>query len=128
MLTTLYNSGAGTGNGYLGDEDNGEMSAWYVFSAAGFYPARMGSTDYTIGAPLHPKATLTLENGKTFTVNAPGVSDTNRYIQSATLNGVTYTKNYLTHADLLAGGTLSFVMGPNPSSWGTGAVRHPRAR
>ncbi|MFC4043224.1 GH92 family glycosyl hydrolase [Dactylosporangium siamense] len=125
VLTTLYNSGAGTGNGYLGDEDNGEMSAWYVFSAAGFYPARMGSTDYTIGAPLHPKTTLTLENGKTFVVNAPGVSDTNRYIQSATLNGVTYTKNYLTHADLLAGGTLNFVMGPNPSSWGTGASDIP---
>jgi predicted alpha-1,2-mannosidase len=121
VLTTLYSSGAGTGNGYLGDEDNGEMSAWYVFSALGFYPARMGTTDYTIGAPLHAKATMTLENGKTFTVSAPGVSDTNRYIQSATLNGVSYTKNYLTHADLLAGGTLSFVMGPNPSSWGTGA-------
>ncbi|WP_433062817.1 GH92 family glycosyl hydrolase [Dactylosporangium sp. CS-033363] len=119
-LTRYYDSGQGTGNGYLGDEDNGEMSAWYVFSALGFYPARMGSTDYTIGAPLHPKATMTLENGRTFTVNAPGVSDTNRYIQSATLNGVQYTRNYLTHADLLAGGTLSFVMGPNPSSWGSG--------
>jgi len=121
VLTKLYDSGAGTGNGYLGDEDNGQMSAWYVFSALGFYPARMGSTDYTIGAPLHPSATISLENGKTFTVNAPGVSDTNRYIQSAALNGVTYTKNYLTHADLLAGGTLSFVMGSAPSSWGTGA-------
>jgi hypothetical protein len=125
VLTTLYNSGAGTGNGYLGDEDNGEMSAWYVFSALGFYPARMGGTDYTIGAPLHPKATMTLENGRTFTVTAPGVSDVNRYIQSATLNGVTYTKNYLTHADLTAGGTLNFVMGPNPSSWGTGAGNIP---
>jgi predicted alpha-1,2-mannosidase len=125
VLTQLYSSGAGTGNGYLGDEDNGEMSAWYIFSALGFYPARMGSTDYTIGAPLHPKATITLENGRTFTVNAPGVSDTNRYIQSATLNGVTYTKNYLTHADLTAGGTLTFTMGPNPSSWGTGAANIP---
>ncbi|MEV6928138.1 GH92 family glycosyl hydrolase [Dactylosporangium sp. NPDC051485] len=125
VLTTLYSSGAGTGNGYLGDEDNGEMSAWYIFSALGFYPARMSSTDYTIGAPLHPKATVTLENGRTFTVTAPGVSDTNRYIQSATLNGVTYTKNYLTHADLTAGGTLNFVMGPNPSSWGTGSSDIP---
>ncbi|GIF22845.1 putative alpha-1,2-mannosidase [Actinoplanes tereljensis] len=120
VLTKLYGSGAGNGGGYLGDEDNGQMSAWYVFSALGFYPARMGSTDYTIGAPLNPKATVTLENGRTFTVEAPAVSDTNRYIQSATLNGVAYTKNYLTHADLLAGGTLSFVMGPNPSTWGTG--------
>jgi predicted alpha-1,2-mannosidase len=125
VLTKLYGSGAGTGNGYLGDEDNGQMSAWYVFSALGFYPARMGSTDYTIGAPLHPKATLSLENGKTFTVDAPGVSDTNRYIQSATLNGVSYTKNYLTHTDLLAGGTLSFTMGPAPSSWGTSAADIP---
>ncbi|MDI1462750.1 GH92 family glycosyl hydrolase [Catellatospora sp. KI3] len=121
VLTQLYGPGTATGNGYLGDEDNGQMSAWYVFSALGFYPARMASTDYTIGAPLHPKATITLENGRTFTVNAPGVSDTNRYIQSATLNGAAYTKNFITHADLLAGGTLSFVMGPNPSSWGTGA-------
>jgi predicted alpha-1,2-mannosidase len=121
VLTKLYDSGAGTGNGYLGDEDNGEMSAWYVFSALGFFPARMGSTDYTIGAPLQPKATINLENGKTFVVSAPGVSDTNRYIQSATLNGVNYTKNYLTHADLTAGGTLAFVMGPNPSTWGSGA-------
>ncbi|MEN0129193.1 MAG: GH92 family glycosyl hydrolase [Brevundimonas sp.] len=120
ILTKLYDSGAGTGNGYLGDEDNGEMSAWYIFSALGFYPARMGSLDYTIGAPLSSKSTITLEDGKTFTVNAPGVSDTNRYIQSATLNGVSYTKNYITHGDLTAGGTLSFVMGPNPSSWGTG--------
>ncbi|GGL01303.1 hypothetical protein GCM10012284_39830 [Mangrovihabitans endophyticus] len=125
VLTTQYDSGAGTGNGYLGDEDNGQMSAWYVFSALGFYPARMGSTDYTIGAPLHPKATIALENGHTFTVSAPGVSDTNRYIQSATLNGTPYTKNYLTHADLLAGGTLEFTMGPRPSSWGTAAADLP---
>jgi predicted alpha-1,2-mannosidase len=96
VLTTLYSSGAGTGGGYLGDEDNGQMSAWYIFSALGFYPARMATTDYTIGAPLHPKASVTLDNGRTFTVTAPGVSDTNRFIQSATLNGVAYTRNYLT--------------------------------
>ena len=125
VLTQLYSSGTGNGNGYLGDEDNGEMSAWYIFSALGFYPARMGSTEYAIGAPLHAKATVTLENGRTFTVNAPGVSDTNRYIQSATLNGVTYPKNYLTHADLAAGGTLNFVMGSAPSSWGTGIADIP---
>ncbi|MEV6301376.1 GH92 family glycosyl hydrolase [Actinoplanes sp. NPDC051861] len=125
VLTKLYGSGAGNGGGYLGDEDNGQMSAWYVFSALGFYPARMGSTDYTIGAPLHPKATINLENGRAFTVEAPGVSDTNRYIQSATLNGVAYTKNYLTHADLLAGGTLRFTMGPSPSSWGSATTDVP---
>ncbi|KUL33026.1 GH92 family glycosyl hydrolase [Actinoplanes awajinensis] len=123
VLTTQY--GPGPGGGYLGDEDNGQMSAWYVFSALGFYPARMGSTDYTIGAPLHPSATITLENGRTFSVIAPGVSDTNRYIQSAKLNGVTYPKNFLTHADLTAGGTLEFVMGPNPSSWGSAAADLP---
>jgi predicted alpha-1,2-mannosidase len=121
VLTKLYGSGAGTGGGYLGDEDNGQLSAWYVFSALGFYPTRMASTDYTIGAPLHPRATVKLENGRSFTVEAPGVSDTNRYIQSATLNGVAYTKNYLTHADLQAGGTLRFTMGSAPSSWGSGA-------
>jgi putative alpha-1,2-mannosidase len=120
VLTTLYDAGEGTGNGYLGDEDNGQMSAWYVFSALGFYPARLGGTEYTIGAPLHPKATLTLENGREFTINAPGVSDTDRYIQSVRLNGVPYTRTYLTHADITAGGTLTFEMGPSPSSWGTG--------
>jgi predicted alpha-1,2-mannosidase len=120
VLTTLYDAGDGTGNGYLGDEDNGQMSAWYVFSALGFYPARLGGTEYTIGAPLHPKATLTLENGREFTISAPGVSDINRYIQSVRLNGERHTKNYLTHADITAGGTLTFEMGSSPSSWGTG--------
>ncbi|HLL64416.1 MAG TPA: glycoside hydrolase domain-containing protein [Micromonosporaceae bacterium] len=120
VLTKLYGSGAGNGGGYLGDEDNGQLSAWYVFSALGFYPARLASTDYTIGAPLHPRATVTLENGRTFTIEAPGVSDTNRYIQSATLNGAAYPKNYLTYAALQAGGTLRFTMGESPSTWGTG--------
>ncbi|MFC7534008.1 GH92 family glycosyl hydrolase [Actinoplanes sp. GCM10030250] len=123
VLTTQY--GPGPGSGYLGDEDNGQMSAWYVFAALGFYPARMGSTDYTIGAPLHPRATVKLENGRTFTVSAPGVSDTNRYVQSVKLNGVAYAKNFLTHNDLLGGGTLEFVMGPNPSSWGSAAADLP---
>ncbi|WP_222123108.1 GH92 family glycosyl hydrolase [Streptomyces sp. SLBN-118] len=125
VLTKLYNSGAGTGNGYLGDEDNGQMSAWYIFSALGFYPARMGSLDYTIGAPLHPKATITLESGQKFTVEAPGVSDTNRYIQSATLDGVPYTKNFITHGQIAGGGKLTLTMGPTPSSWGTGASDIP---
>ncbi|WP_285559617.1 GH92 family glycosyl hydrolase [Actinoplanes regularis] len=123
VLTTQY--GPGPSGGYLGDEDNGQMSAWYVFGTLGFYPARMGSTDYTIGAPLHPKATVTLENGRTFTISAPGVSDTNRYVQSVKLNGVAYSRNYLTHADLTTGGTLEFVMGPNPSSWGSAAADLP---
>jgi predicted alpha-1,2-mannosidase len=120
VLTTMYDTGDGTGNGYPGDEDNGQMSAWYVFSALGFYPARLGGTEYTIGAPLNPKATLALENGRAFTINAPGVSDTNRYVQSVRLNGAPYTKTYLSHADITAGGTLTFEMGPSPSSWGTG--------
>ncbi|GAA3239059.1 GH92 family glycosyl hydrolase [Actinocorallia longicatena] len=119
VLTTLYDAGEGTGNGYPGDEDNGQMSAWYVFSALGFYPARPGGTEYAIGAPLHPKAVLTLENGRSFTVEARGVSDTNRYIQSARLNGAPYSRTFLTHADITAGGRLTFTMGPNPSAWGT---------
>ncbi|GAB3661070.1 hypothetical protein GCM10027589_23120 [Actinocorallia lasiicapitis] len=125
VLTTLYDSGAGTGNGYPGDEDNGQMSAWYVFSALGFYPARPGGAEYAIGAPLHPRASVSLENGRTFTVEAPGVSDTDRYIQSATLDGVPYTRPYLTHDTLLAGGVLTFQMGPAPSGWGSAPADLP---
>ena len=120
VMARLYDSGIGTGNGYLGDEDNGEMSSWYVFSALGFYPAAPGQPVYAIGSPLFQRATLRLENGKRFVVSAAGNSSRNVYVQSARLNGAPYTRNYLTHADLLAGGTLELVMGPSPSAWGSG--------
>ena len=104
-----------TPDGLIGNEDCGQMSAWYVFSAAGFYPVTPGSTTYAIGSPLFPEMRFSLENGKSFVVKAEGVSDRNVYIQSATLNGKPYSKSYLEHADLLAGGELVFTMGSQPN-------------
>jgi hypothetical protein len=104
-----------TPDGLIGNEDCGQMSAWYVFSAAGFYPVTPGSTTYAIGSPLFPEMRFSLENGKSFVVKAEGVSDRNVYIQSATLNGKPYSKSYLEHADLMAGGQLVFTMGSQPN-------------
>ena len=118
-LSRLY-VGSTIGQGYPGDEDNGEMSAWYVFSAAGFYPLRMGTPTYAIGAPYFPHLDIALENGRHIVVDAPGVSDTNRYIQGVRLNGRPYDRTWLRHADLVAGAHLEFAMGPTPSRWGTG--------
>ncbi|WP_081945257.1 GH92 family glycosyl hydrolase [Oleiagrimonas soli] len=119
-LSRLYN-GSAIGQGYPGDEDNGEMSAWYVFSVAGFYPLRVGTPTYAIGAPYFPKMIIHLENGKRIVINAPNVSDKNRYIQSLTLDGKPYAKTWLRHADLADGAVLDFRMGPKPSRWGTAA-------
>jgi predicted alpha-1,2-mannosidase len=119
VLTRLYDSGVNTGRGYLGDEDNGQMSAWYVFSALGFYPASPGHPEYAIGSPLFKRATLHLENGRDFTVSAPENSERNLFVQSATLNGVPYTKAYLPHDVIFRGGLLELKLGPAPSDWGT---------
>ncbi|WP_232823645.1 GH92 family glycosyl hydrolase [Dyella sp. C9] len=115
-LTRLY-MGSDIGQGYPGDEDNGEMSAWWVFSAAGFYPLRMGTPTYAIGAPYFPRMLIHLENGRTIDIRAPAVSDRNRYIQRVLLNGRPYERSWLAHADLAQGATLEFEMGPAPSSW-----------
>ncbi|HKS10297.1 MAG TPA: GH92 family glycosyl hydrolase [Pyrinomonadaceae bacterium] len=101
-----------TPDGLIGNEDCGQMSAWYVFSAAGFYPVTPGSTIYAIGSPLFPEVRFRLENGKSFVVKANGVSDKNFYVQSTTLNGKPYFKSFLEHSDLVAGGELVFTMGP----------------
>ena len=107
-------------DGLIGNEDCGQMSAWYVFSAAGFYPVTPGSTIYAIGTPLFPEVSIKLENGKSFVVNARGASVRNVYIQSATLNGKRYEKSYLDHRDVMAGGELVFEMGPQPNRfWGS---------
>ena len=100
-----------TPDGYCGDEDNGQTSAWYVFSALGFYPVAPGTTQYVLGAPLFKKATLHFENGKNLVINAPENSDKNIYIESMSFNGVNYTKNYLDHNELLKGGVLDIKMG-----------------
>ena len=104
-----------TPDGYCGDEDNGQTSAWYVFSAMGFYPVCPGQPEYVIGAPLFKKITLSLENGKKFTIDAPQNNANNLYIQSAILNGVEYDKNYLNHSDISKGGIVQFKMAAQPN-------------
>lgn len=103
-----------TPDGYCGDEDNGQTSAWYVFTALGFYPVCPGSGEYVMGAPYFKKATLHLENGKSVVFSAPENSDVNRYIKSMTVNGKKYTKNYLNHFELLKGGKYVFDMAGEP--------------
>jgi predicted alpha-1,2-mannosidase len=117
--------GAEIGQGYAGDEDNGEMSAWQIFSALGFYPLQMGSPYYAIGSPLFKKATVNLENGKKIVVNAPNNSQANVYVQRLSVNGRSYDKTYLPHEILANGAVLDFTMGPAPSTWGTGAADAP---
>ena len=97
-------------DGLCGNDDCGQMSAWYMFSAMGFYPVDPVSGNYVFGAPQMPQITLKLANGNTFTVIAEGISAENKYVESITLNGEPYTKNYITHEDILNGGTLVFKM------------------
>ncbi|GAA3716727.1 GH92 family glycosyl hydrolase [Streptomyces tremellae] len=124
VLSRLY-TGSDIGQGYHGDEDNGEQSAWYIFSSLGFYPLVMGSGDYTIGSPLFQQATLHLDNGRTLTVNAPRNSSRNVYIQGVKFNGKRWDSTSLPHDLLVKGGTLDFAMGPRPSAWGSGEKDGP---
>ena len=101
--------------GLGGNDDCGQMSAWYLFTAMGFYPVCPGTDQYVLGAPYVPYIKLALDNGKTLEIKADGVSDTNRYVKSVLLNGKPYTKTYITHDDLMAGGTLEFVMSSKPN-------------
>ncbi|WP_051938861.1 GH92 family glycosyl hydrolase [Luteibacter sp. 9135] len=123
-VSRLY-VGSEIGQGYPGDEDNGEMSAWWLFGAAGFYPLRMGTPEYVVGAPHFPHMTIRLENGAAIDIRAPGVSDTNRYVQSLTVNGQPWNSVTLPHELLARGATLDFTMGPSPSTWGTSADALP---
>ncbi len=116
VLARLY-SGSEIGQGYPGDEDNGEMSAWQIFASLGFYPLQMGSPYYAVGSPLFTKATVHLENGKSLTINAPKNSPSNVYVQGLKVNGKAWDKSYLPHDVLARGATLDFDMGSKPSSW-----------
>ena len=110
---------ADTPGGLSGNDDAGQMSAWYIFSSLGFYPVCPAGNEYIIGCPTFEKATIRLENGKTFTIIAKDADSEHRYIQSAKLNGETYNKNYITHEDIMRGGTMTFEMGTEPNkSWG----------
>lgn len=102
-------------DGYCGDEDNGQTSAWYVFSALGFYPVCPGTDEYILGSPLFKSVTLNLENGKQVIIKAENNSNKNIYIQSMDLNGQVYTKNYLKHDTLLKGAKITYMMGKEPN-------------
>ncbi|MFF4269779.1 GH92 family glycosyl hydrolase [Streptomyces sp. NPDC001536] len=124
VLSRLY-TGSAIGQGYHGDEDNGEQSAWFLFSALGFYPLVMGSGEYAVGSPLFTKATVHLENGRDLVVKAPKNSTRNVYVQGLKVNGKTWRSTSLPHSLISKGGTLTFDMGPRPSSWGTGKNAAP---
>jgi predicted alpha-1,2-mannosidase len=123
IMTKLYTNAP---DGLCGDEDNGQTSAWYVFSALGFYPVCPGSDQYVIGSPLFSKVTLSLENGNTFIIKASNNSSQNVYIGGMKVNNQEYQKNYLNHSDIMKGGTIDFTMSAKPDSLrGTKAADFP---
>ena len=113
VMDKLYTSAP---DGYCGDEDNGQTSAWFVFSAMGFYPVCPGSDEYILGSPLFEKMTVHLENGKSMQINAPGNSKSTRYIEEFRLNGKNYTRNYLRHQDLMDGARINLRMSDKPNT------------
>ena len=113
VMNRMYMPGP---DGYCGDEDNGQTSAWYIFSALGFYPVCPGSGEYVMGAPLFKKAILTLENGKQIVLNAPDNTNENRYIRSLKMNGKEYNHNWLKHEELMDGAVLDFDMSHTPNT------------
>lgn len=116
VMSRLYNSGP---EGFCGDEDQGQMSAWYVISAMGLYAVCPGTDQYVIGSPVFPKMTIHFENGKKLVIEAENNDSKHPYIQSANLNGQTFTRTWLTYQELTKGGKLTFVMGSKPNkSWG----------
>lgn len=122
ILTELYQN---TPDGISGNEDCGQMSAWYVFSSLGFYPVTPGSNEYIIGTPLFPKGTINLENGKQFNIVADKVSSINKYIEYVYLNGKKLERTYLRHNEIMQGGTLEFHMTDNPAIWGSREGQEP---
>ena len=104
-----------TPDGYCGYEDNGQTSAWYIFSVLGFYPVCPGTDQFVLGAPLFKKVTVQLPAGKSLVINAAANSADNKYVQQLKWNNALYNKNYLNHFDLLKGGILNFSMGPMPN-------------
>ena len=112
VMNRMYTPGP---DGYCGDEDNGQTSAWYVFSALGFYPVCPGTDEYILGTPLFKSAKLHLENGKTITIKAENNQADNCYIKDMKINGKSYSRNYLTHAQLMKGANIQFQMSPKPN-------------
>lgn len=115
-----------TPQGLSGNDDLGQMSAWFVFTSLGFYPVAPGSNEYVIGRPFVSRATLNLPNGQHFTITTDGLSDANHYVQSVTLNGQPLTRSYILDREIRAGGALHFVMGPTPNThWATAPSQRP---
>jgi predicted alpha-1,2-mannosidase len=126
IINTLYDN---TPGGICGNEDCGQLSAWYIFSVMGFYPVNPAEGVYVFGTPMIPEAKINLENGKTFLITAVNCSDKNIYIQSVKLNGRPYSKTYIRHSDIVKGGTLEYTMGPMPNkSWGSDPSDRPQYR
>ncbi|MCG9792263.1 GH92 family glycosyl hydrolase [Flavobacterium algicola] len=124
IMETQYNT---TPNGLSGNEDCGQMSAWYIFSSIGIYPMNPASGNYEIGSPIFEKSTITLTGGKTFVIEAENVSSTNFYIQSATLNGDAFNQTTLSHKQILDGGVLHFKMGSKPNkAWGVAITNNKK--
>jgi len=111
--------------GMSGNEDAGQMSAWYLFSAMGFYPYVHSVPEYTIGSPIFDEVALNLPNGKQCVITAKNNSTENMYVQSMTINGKAWDKTFLPHDVIVNGGTVEFVMGPKPSAWGTSKESRP---
>lgn len=123
VMNKLYRP---TADGYCGDEDNGQTSAWYVFSAMGFYPVCPATDQYVLGSPLFKKITISFDNGKQLVIKAPGNNSTNRYVQGISFNGRSWNKNWLNHFELLKGGRIDFTMGAAPNKRrGTGKDSYP---
>ncbi len=112
ILTTLYHDRT---DGLSGNEDVGQMSAWYIMSALGFYQVAPAGGIYVLGSPIVDRARIDVGGGRRFEIVVQGNSPENIYIQSAKLNGQKYTKTYITHGDIVSGGKLELVMGPRPN-------------
>lgn len=123
ILTELYKNDP---DGVSGNEDCGQMSAWYVLSSMGFYSVTPGSNQYIIGTPLFDKATINLENGKQFNITTYNLSDTNKYVEYVYLNGEKLNNTYITHQDIMDGGNLEFHMTDNPAVWGSRNGEEPK--
>ena len=123
VMDSMYNANP---DGYCGDEDNGQTSAWYVFSALGFYPVCPGSGEYVLGAPLFKNVKLNLENGNTVSISAPDNSDANRYVGKMTVNGKNHDINYIDHSDLESGAVIVYDMVSSPNTVrGVGEAARP---
>jgi putative alpha-1,2-mannosidase len=111
-MNRLYKA---TPDGYCGDEDNGQTSAWYIFSAMGFYPVTPATDQYVLGAPLFKKITISLPNGKNIAINAPNNNAENKYVNRLKINGSVYHRNWLSHSELQKGAILDFDMTAEPN-------------